>query len=271
MSEKLIVLGTGNALATRVYNTCFAIQNSEGRILLVDAGGGNGILRQLEAAKLDAGAIAHIILTHAHCDHMLGLVWMVRKIGTLMRNGAYEGNLTIHCSVKNEARLRAMCEATLEARFCALFDARILFAPIEDGQSHQIYRHCVTFFDIHSTKEQQYGFTLPLEQGGKLTCLGDEPYNELCRDYAIGADWLLSEAFCLYADRERFQPYQKHHSTAMDAAKLAERLGCKNLVLWHTEDKTIDTRKAAYSAEAKQFFTGTVYVPEDLEILPLSE
>ena len=100
MKETLIVLGTGNALATRCYNTCFAIENSAGQVLLVDAGGGNGILRQLQSAKIDEAAIHHIILTHAHCDHMLGLVWMVRKIGTLIRTGKYEGTLTIHCAVQ---------------------------------------------------------------------------------------------------------------------------------------------------------------------------
>ena len=268
MAQTLIVLGTGNALATRCYNTCFAIDFG-GPVLLVDAGGGNGILRQLDAAHVDASRIAHIILTHAHCDHMLGLVWMVRKIGTLIRTDKYDGCLTIHCSKRNEQRLRAMCEATLEARFVNLFGERILFAPVEDGDTHEMYGVPVTFFDIRSTKEQQYGFTLPLESGGRLTCLGDEPYNPLCESYALGAKWLLSEAFCLYADRERFRPYEKHRSTAKDASELAARLGAAHLVLWHTEDKTFDTRKEAYTAEARQYFSGDIRVPWDLERIEL--
>lgn len=268
MAQTLIVLGTGNALATRCYNTCFAVDFG-GPVLLVDAGGGNGILRQLDAAALDASRIAHIILTHAHCDHMLGLVWMVRKIGTLIRTDQYDGCLTIHCSRKNEARLRAMCEATLEARFVNLFGERILFAPVEDGDTHEIYGTPVTFFDIRSTKEQQYGFTFPLECGGKLTCLGDEPFNPICEPYAAGAKWLLSEAFCLYADRDRFRPYEKHHSTAKDASELAARLGAAHLVLWHTEDKTFDTRKEAYTAEAARYFSGDIRVPWDLERIEL--
>ena len=269
MAQTLIVLGTGNALATRCYNTCFAIENSAGDVLLVDAGGGNGILRQLDAANVDAARIRHIILTHAHCDHILGLVWMVRKIGTLIRNDAYEGTLTIHCSEKNEGRLRAMCEATLEGRFVSLFGERIVFAAVTDGDTHEIFRTPVTFFDILSTKEQQYGFTMPLETGGRLTCLGDEPYNPACRVYAEGADWLLSEAFCLYAHRDRFRPYEKHHSTVRDAGLLAETLGVRHLVLWHTEDKTFDTRKDAYTAEAAQVFSGQIHVPWDLERIDL--
>ena len=43
----------------------------------------------------------------------------------------------------------------------------------------------------------------------------------------------------------------------------------KNLVLYHTEDKTIATRKQRYTAEAQSAFTGPVYVPDDLEVIEL--
>ena len=76
---------------------------------------------------------------------------------------------------------------------------------------------------------------------------------------------MMSEAFCLYEDRERFQPYKKHHSTALDAARLAKSLDVKNLILYHTEDKTLDTRKKRYTAEAQSEFDGKVFVPDDLE------
>ena len=66
-----------------------------------------------------------------------------------------------------------------------------------------------------------------------------------------------------YEDRDRFKPYEKHHSTAMDASKLAESLGVKNLILYHTEDKTLSTRKERYTKEAKEYFSGNVYVPDD--------
>lgn len=102
-----------------------------------------------------------------------------------------------------------------------------------------------------------------------MCCLGDEPFNPQCRQYAEGADWLMSEAFCLYEDRERFQPYQKHHSTVLDAARLAERLGAKNLILYHTEDRTLDTRKSKYTAEAETLYSGRVWMPDDLEKIML--
>ena len=61
------MLGTGNALVTRCYNTCFAIQDDD-EYFLVDAGGGNGIMRQLQDAGISMSQIHHIFLTHEHTD-----------------------------------------------------------------------------------------------------------------------------------------------------------------------------------------------------------
>ena len=38
--------------------------------------------------------------------------------------------------------------------------------------------------------------------------------------YVRGSDWLLHEAFCLYAERDIWKPYEKHHSTVKDACEL---------------------------------------------------
>lgn len=127
----------------------------------------------------------------------------------------------------------------------------------------------MTFFDIHSTKARQFGFTTVLENGRRLTCAGDEPYNPVCRSFVEGSDWLLHEAFCLYSERQRFKPYEKHHSTVKDACELASELQIPNLVLWHTEDRSIDSRKKLYTAEGLQYYSGNLYVPDDQEILDL--
>ena len=66
-----------------------------------------------------------------------------------------------------------------------------------------------------------------------------------------------------------FHPYEKHHSTAKDASELAEQLGVQNLILYHTEDKNIARRKELYTEEGKKYFSGNLYVPEDLEKIEL--
>ena len=49
---KLTLLGTGNALVTECYNTCFVVEEKE-EYFMVDGGGGNTVLRQLKEAGID--------------------------------------------------------------------------------------------------------------------------------------------------------------------------------------------------------------------------
>ena len=267
--EQLYVFVTGNAIVTRCYNTCFAIKNSDGEYFMVDTGGWNGILRILEDMNVDMKRIHHIFLTHEHTDHLLGIVWLVRMISVLMKKELYDGNLYIYCHEDLVETVTTVCRLTLQPKFFKAIGDTIHLVAVKDGETRQILNWPVTFFDIHSTKAKQFGFTMTLEQGRRLTCAGDEPYNPLCEKFVAGSDWLLHEAFCLYGDRERFNPYEKHHSTVKDACQLAEELHIPNLVLWHTEDKSLDTRKETYMAEGTQYYHGNLFIPYDGEILEL--
>ena len=51
----------------------------------------------------------------------------------------------------------------------------------------------------------------------------------------------------------------------MDAGRLAESLSVKNLILYHTEDKTLATRKERYTKDAEKGFSGNIFVPDDGE------
>lgn len=266
--EQLYVFGTGNATVTHCYNTCFAIRRGD-EFFMVDAGGGNGILGILEEMKVDLNRIHHIFVTHEHTDHILGIIWMIRMIATGMKKGTYEGDLKIYCHEDLPDTIMTLCRLTIQGKFCQMIGNRIQLIPVKDGEMKDILGYPVTFFDIHSTKAKQYGFTTVLESGSRLTCAGDEPYHTKCAAYVEGSNWLLHEAFCLYQDREYFQPYEKHHSTVKDACDLAKQLKIKNLVLWHTEDKHIAERKHLYIEEGQQYYSGNLLVPDDREIIDL--
>ena len=266
--EQLYVFGTGNAQAIHCYNTCFAIRNGD-EYFMVDAGGGNGILKILDDMKVDLNAIHHIFVTHEHTDHILGIIWMIRMIATGMKKGTYEGNLQIYCHAGLVDTISTLCRLTIQGKFYKMIGQRIFLVPVEDGETVHILSYDVTFFDILSTKAKQFGFTTILDNGKKLTCAGDEPYNPGCRPYVEGSQWLLHEAFCLAGEADVFKPYQKHHSTVADACRLAEELGAENLILYHTEDKNIARRKALYTAEGAPLFSGNLFVPEDLEVFEL--
>lgn len=266
--ELLYVFGTGNATVTKCYNTCFAIRDGE-EFFMTDTGGGNGILGILEDMDVPLQHIHHIFITHEHNDHLLGIVWMVRMIGTQILKGSYDGDLKIYCHDGLPETIATICRLTTQSKIHRLIGSRIHFVPLKDGEIKRILDYDVTFFDIHSTKARQFGFTTVLQNGRRLTCTGDEPFNPLCEPYVTGSDWLLHEAFCLYEERDRFSPYEKHHSTVREACELAERLHIPHLVLWHTEDKNLKERKRRYTAEGKQFYRGSLSVPDDREILEL--
>lgn len=267
--EKLIILGTGNANATKCYNTCFAIQAEETEYFLVDAGGGNGILAQLEKANIPLDSIHHIFLSHEHTDHILGMVWMIRMIAAKIKQDAYRGNLHIYCHSDLVEPLLTIVRLTVQGKFVKLIGDWILVHPLEDGQEAEFLGYRVKFFDILSTKAKQYGFAMTLKNGKKFMFAGDEPYRQHEEVYAREADWMLHEAFCLYSQREKFKPYEKHHTTVQDACQIAEKLQVKNLILYHTEDKNLPERKALYTAEGKPWFSGNLFVPDDLEIFEL--
>jgi len=266
---ELILLGTGNAMVTKCFNTCFAIQIG-GAYFGVDAGGGNGILAQYEKAGIEYENMHQMFFTHGHTDHVLGAVWIVRKIATLLSTGRYEGRFDIYCHDEVAAIIRTFTRMTLTKKLFSYVDNGVFINEVRDGDTFDACGMKITCFDIASTKAKQFGFLALLPDGQRFVCLGDEPYNPVCEIYAKGADWLLSEAFCLYEDRERFKPYEKHHSTALDAGRLAAKLGAKRLVLYHTEDKNLSVRKERYAKEARQAFDGPIFVPDDLERIELA-
>lgn len=261
---KLTMLGTGNALVTECYNTCFVIEDDK-RYFMVDGGGGNMVLHQLKQAGFDWKNIKEIFVTHKHIDHLLGIMWLVRMICQFMSHGDYKGDANIYAHDEVIAILRNMADKLLLKKETCFIDERLHFITVSDGEEGLINERKITFFDIGSTKAKQFGFCMELDNGGKLTCCGDEPYNPCEEKYVKNSTWLLHEAFCLHSQAEIFDPYEKHHSTVKDACELAEKLNVKNLLLYHTEDRNYAKRKELYMAEGKKYFFGKLYIPDDLE------
>lgn len=263
---KLTMLGTGMAIVKNCYNTCFVLSKDE-QHFLVDGGGGNQILRILTDKKLSLMGISDIFVSHGHTDHVMGIIWVIRMIGHMIVADKYQGNLRIYCHKELACGIQQICEVTLGSKITCLFGKRILFFETENGQTETILGEEVTFFDLHSSKMKQFGFVMKQENGKKLSFCGDEPLNEKVFPLVENSDWLMHEAFCLYAERDIFKPYEKSHSTVKDACELAERLCVKNLILYHTEDTHISERKLLYTEEGQQHYKGKLWVPDDGEEL----
>ncbi len=234
---------------------------------LVDTGGGNYILRALELAEIELEDVHDIFITHAHNDHILGILWIISEITRHMRMQIYEGDLRIYCHDESAHVITELARLTLFGRTFEEIGRRIKLIVVEDGESYKILNFNVKFCDIHSTKQKQFGFSLTDERKKRIVCCGDEPLSAEMESVAAGCDMLMHEAYCLYSERDRYKPYKKHHSTAKDACENAMRLGARNIILYHTEDNNLKSRKSDYIAEGRLVFDGGIYVPDDGEII----
>ena len=145
---------------------------------MIDGGGGNMILHQLKSAGFDWKEMRDIFVTHKHIDHLLGIIWMMRMILQNMNRGTYDGEATIYGHEEVIAILEKIAGEVLSEKETKNLGKRLHMVVVEDGEEREIIGKPVTFFDIHSTKAKQFGFSMELEPGKKLTCCGDEPYNE---------------------------------------------------------------------------------------------
>ena len=260
---RLVMLGTGNALVTECFNTCFILTESNHH-LLVDTGGGNTILHRINHAGFTLQDIHDVFITHPHIDHLLGAVWVVRITAQLMHRDMFDGDINIYSHDEVITLLHDLVRKLLLPYQIAYVGTHIHFITIHDGETLSLLGRGFTFFDIKSDRTKQYGFYT-----SSLTFCGDELCNPTCEQFVKGKDWVIHEAFCLNSDAETFKPYEKHHSTVKDTCILAQRLGVKNLIITHTEDTRLADRKQLYTHEGRQYFTGNIYVPDDLESLEL--
>lgn len=266
--SQITFLGTGAADVTKYYHSCFYIQSKETG-LLVDTGGGNGILSQLEKANIPLESIRHIFITHKHIDHIFGLFWILRFLGAKIAKEKAK-DITIYASINTIKIIRDVALIFLKEKVIKLFDTKIIFHAIDQEDKITIEQWQLQPFNLLSQKDEQFGFKLTFEDQKTLVCLGDEPYKTELLNQCKDAEYLIHEAFCLEKDSEIFKPHEMHHSSVKDACDAANAVNAKNLILIHTEDKTtFGTRKESYTQEAKKYYNGTVLAPDDLEVVKL--
>lgn len=266
-SAIITMLGTGSAFPRSSYNSCCVV-DTPGLRWLVDCGGGNGIMKRLEACGIETDSLTHLFITHSHTDHILGAVWIVRSVINRHLAGAESEPFHIYANAETLEALDEICRLTLLPAHYSLY-RRLTERHDIDRQKQADAGDCrLEFFDCQSENTRQSGFRMRVPGGRTLACFGDESLTERNIAEADGADMVVCGAFCSYEDRERFKPYEKHHFTVRDVALMASKARIGHLVLWHCEDITVD-RDCRYRAEASEFFGGKVSTPADGDSIAL--
>ncbi|KXK26246.1 MAG: Ribonuclease BN [candidate division WS6 bacterium OLB20] len=254
----LTFLGTGNAMPKRSATTSFLL-NENGNKLLIDCAGGHEIVGRLEQSGTRLIELTDIFISHSDSDHILGIVPVMRVIKKM------DHPCNLICSKETYAAVESLF-AIVGRKHWELAQPNLNWIEVGDGTVLEHNGWTLRFIET-GTKVPMHGLLVTFNDGFRMFYPGDEPLREPHFSTADGVDLLLHEAFCLNADESRYEARKKTHSTVADAAGIASSVHAKHLALIHMEDDTLESRKREYAKEASRYFTGTITVPVDLDIL----
>ncbi len=262
---KITVLGTGHGTAINCYNTCYTLsENNE--YFLVDAGGGNGILKQLADSNIDIRNIKNMFISHTHTDHIMGAIWIIRFVGRKYLVEEFDNTFNIYGNKDVINAIKQMSYAVLPPKFTDLLEDKIKLIEVDTGSKAVILNKKVDFFDINARKVKQTGFSIWLNEKEKFTFIGDETCQESTEKYVENSKWLFADAYMCGQEAEEYNPIKRHsHSTVKFVAELCERLNVKNVIMSHTIDTDLKNRKKCFTEDAQKYYHGNIFVPDDLE------
>lgn len=267
--EKLIVLGTGSGITVDCYSLSAVLQNNEGDCLLIDTGSGNQILNQLKIKEININKIHNIFISHKHIDHLWGIVPLLRYIMQEYKKNNYDGDINIYCAEEIKKLIDMFINLTFHKVQEELYKKMVKYHFCENNKKFNVIGYELEIIDVESIETIQYGFKTVLNSGKTFAFLGDVPCSKNVYPRIENFDWVLHEAMCVEEDKYWLKPHEKNHSTVKDVAIVMNALNIKNLLLWHGIDKKIETRKVTYMKEAEEYFSGNVYVPDDLDEIEL--
>lgn len=294
---KLTILGCYAATPRTLSNPTSQVLEVKNRVFLIDCAEGTQV--QLRKSKIKFSKINHIFISHLHGDHFYGLIGLISTFMLLNRtadlhvygpkgikeiillqlraSGSYTGyNLYFH-------------ELESAASEVVFEDEKVIVKTIP--LQHRIYTNGYLFQEKNKERKlnadavNQYGidkvYFNKIKHGGDVTLddgtvvpnaalsfdpdpvktyayCSDTLYNEAVVPLIENADYLYHES--TFLESEAHLAKKTMHSTAMQAADIANKAKVKNLILGHysTRYGNIDL----FREEAQTIFP-VVHLAED--------
>lgn len=301
MPLKVLILGSGSALPTLSANQTSQVISCENQLFLVDCGEGTQI--QLRKNKVKIQNIDHIFISHLHGDHFFGLVGLLSTMHLLGRKNALNiyGPKGLEEIVQIQFR-NAGSHLSFEMNFYSIEQSGELL--LENSKltikslplKHRIPCYGFLFEEKQGLRKIKVSalaeYKIPtyarkgITEGEDFTTPEGEviPNRLLTNDppkptkYAFCSDTayyeklipLLNEVDLLYheatfLESERARAKKTFHSTASDAANIAQKSGVKKLILGHFSNRY--KHKDRFLQEARQIFKETGIAEEAKEYM----
>ncbi|MCD8260655.1 MAG: ribonuclease Z [Bacteroides sp.] len=279
------ILGCGAALPTTRHFSASQIVNVRDKLFMIDCG--EGAQMQLRKTHLKFSRLNHIFISHLHGDHCFGLFGLISTFGLLGRTADLHIYSPYGLEGLFRPVLEAFCHHLPYEVFFHTFgttepvviceDRSVVITTIplrhrvpccgflfrEKPRQNHIIREMVDFYQVpiswmHRIKNgEDYvtpegeiisndRLTKPASMPRSYAYCSDTMYDPEIVEQIKGIDLLFHEA--TFADGERGRARETYHSTASQAAAIAQAAEVKQLLLGHFsaryEDETILLREA---------------------------
>lgn len=264
------ILGCGSALPTTRHNASSQIVKIGNKQFMIDCGEGTQL--QLRRQHIHFSFINHIFISHLHGDHCFGLIGLISTFGLLGRTAPLHIYADAMLEKVMKPQLDFYCKDIKYPLFFHSIDASKHSVIFEDNTitvetlplNHRMpccgflfkekpkRRHLMgdvaNFYNIPIYQRQSIkdgadyitpeGVVIP---NARLTkdadpsrsyayCSDTRPCPNIC-EYLKDVDLLYHEA--TFAESEKERAKITHHSTAKEAAEIAQKAGVKKLLMGH--------------------------------------
>ena len=287
------ILGCGSALPTTRHLATSQVVDLRDKLYMIDCGEGSQL--QMRRMHIKFSRLNHIFISHMHGDHCFGLPGLISTLGLLGRIGELVIHAPKEIEGYMRPVLDTFCKGMpYEVRFnhidthshSLIMEDRSLsvysiplkhriptcgFLFEEKPKEAHIIREMIDFYQIpiHSIKDIKQGkdyvtpegevisnarLTRPATPPKRYAYCSDTAYNPSMIPIIEGVDLLYHEA--TFAERDKARAKETFHSTARQAAEIAQKANVKRLVIGHYSARN-DVLTELYD-EAKELFPTTI-------------
>ena len=265
---RVVFLGTGGALNPERYQAALLVESGATRVLL-DTGGGLGIVRRLRGARIDPATVGHVFLSPRHLDHMGGLEPLLLTMGLhAVRTGDRAGPVRLYALPGSATAIRSTLAAADAVGQARLGERVAWVTPGPDAPLAVADGVRLTLTPVDHLPVAGDAAACVVDAAGvRIVYSGDTRPCDSLVVAARGADLLVHEAGGL--DAQAAHVHQIGHSTAGDAGRVAARAGVRALALFHVPPPQW-VAPSDLLAEARRHAPGVeVFLTEDGMVLDI--
>ena len=295
------ILGCGSALPTTRHNASSQVIKIGNKQFMIDCGEGTQL--QLRRRHIHFSFINHIFISHLHGDHCFGLIGLISTFGLLGRTAPLHIYADAMLEKVMKPQLDFFCKDIKFPLFFHSIDARKHCVIFEDNSitvetlplNHRMpccgflfkekpkRRHLIgdiaNFYNIPTYQRQNIkdgaDFITPegeIIPNSRLTkdadpsrsyayCSDTRPCPDIC-EHLKGVDLLYHEA--TFAESEKERAKITYHSTAREAAEIAQKAEVKRLLLGHYSSRYDDEEQLLN--EACEIFPESICANEGMVV-----